>query len=147
MIGKLTYVCSPVQIKVKSDALALEYTEDGLLFTDGTELKADVIVFATGFVGSMKVAIRDMLGSDVADRIEDFWGINEEGEIKGAFKPSGRKKSVTLVQRVIALTTHLDPHLWMHGGTCIHARYMSRFIALQVRAALDGTPLPQAPKV
>ncbi len=126
--------------------MPLKYTEDGLKFTDGTELKADLIVFATGFVGSMKVAIRDMLGSGVADRIEDFWGINEEGEIKGAFKPSGRKKSVALQPRVTILTIHLDPHLWMHGGTCIHARYMSRYIALQIRAALDGTPLPQPPK-
>ena len=61
------------------------------MFSDGTELKADVVVFATGFVGSMKVAIREMLSSEVADRIEDFWGINEEGEIRGAFRPSGRK--------------------------------------------------------
>ncbi|KAK5327269.1 hypothetical protein LTR93_002653 [Exophiala xenobiotica] len=113
-------------IKVKSDALPLQYTGDGIKFTDGTELKADLIVFATGFVGSMKVAIHDLLGSDVAERIDDFWGVNEEGEIRGAFKPSGH------------------PNLWMHGGTCIHARYMSRFIALQVRAALDGTPLPIA---
>jgi hypothetical protein len=39
----------------------------------------------------MKVAIHDLLGSDVAERIEDFWGVNEEGEIKGAFVPSGRE--------------------------------------------------------
>ncbi|EXJ57737.1 uncharacterized protein A1O5_12527 [Cladophialophora psammophila CBS 110553] len=113
-------------IKIKSDALPLQYTEDGLKFTDGADIRADFIVFATGFVGSMKVAIHDILGSDVAERIEDFWGINEEGEIKGAFKPSGY------------------PNLWMHGGTCVHARYMSKFIALQIRAALDGTPLPVA---
>ncbi|MCJ1304388.1 hypothetical protein MMC08_007200 [Hypocenomyce scalaris] len=111
-------------IKVKSDALPVHYTEEGLMFNDGRELKADVIVFATGFVGTMKDTIREMLGSEVADRVEDFWGINEEGELKGAFKPSGH------------------PNLWMHGGTTTHARYMSRFIALQIRAALDGTPIP-----
>ena len=79
------------QIKVKSDALPVHYTEEGLMFNDGRELKADVIVFATGFVGTMKDTIREMLGSEVADRVEDFWGINEEGELKGAFKPSGRE--------------------------------------------------------
>jgi hypothetical protein len=84
-----------VQIKVKSDALPLQYTENGIKFTDGTELKADFVVFATGFVGSMKVVIHDLLGSDVAELIEDFWGVNEEGEIKGAFKPSGRKYSLS----------------------------------------------------
>ena len=79
------------QIKVKSDAVPVHYTEEGLMFNDGTHLKADVIVFATGFMGSMKDTIREILGSEVADRVEDFWGINEEGELKGAFKPSGRK--------------------------------------------------------
>ena len=76
---------------MKSDALPVHYTEEGLMFNDGTQLKADVIVFATGFVGTMKDTIREMLGSEVADRVEDFWGINEEGELKGAFKPSGRE--------------------------------------------------------
>ena len=93
-VGHLDANAYPIfdsQIKIKSDALPLQYTEDGLEFTDGTELKADFIVFATGFVGSMKVAIHDLLGSDVAERIEDFWGVNEEGEIKGAFIPSGRE--------------------------------------------------------
>jgi hypothetical protein len=65
------------------------------MFTDGSKIKADHVVFATGFVGSMKVAIRQLLGSEVADRIEDFWGVDEEGEIKGAFKPSGRELRFT----------------------------------------------------
>ena len=54
-------------------------------------MKADAIVFATGFVGTMKATIRELLGSDVADHVEDFWGVNEEGEVKGAFKPCGRQ--------------------------------------------------------
>ena len=61
------------------------------MFSDGEEVKADLIVFATGFVGGMKDSIREILGSEVADSIDDFWGLNKEGEIKGAFKPSGRK--------------------------------------------------------
>lgn len=89
----------------------------------------------------MKVAIRELLGSEVADRIDDFWGVDEEGEIKGAFRPSGRKLVPLPLRTIIILTSSSDANLWMHGGTCIQARYMSRFIALQVRAALDGTPL------
>ena len=61
------------------------------MFSDGQEIKADLIVFATGFVGSMKVSIYEILGAEVADCIDDFWGIDDEGEIKGAFKPTGRK--------------------------------------------------------
>lgn len=68
----------------------MAYTSTGLLFNDNTELEADVIVFSTGFIGNMKVAIEDILGSEVAERIEDYWGIDTEGEIKGSYRPCGR---------------------------------------------------------
>ncbi|KAK1765600.1 hypothetical protein QBC33DRAFT_579352 [Phialemonium atrogriseum] len=110
-------------IKIKSDALPTSYTEDGLLFDDGTELKADAIVHATGFVGNLRDVVRDIFGDEVSARVEDFWGLDSEGEIKGAFKASGQ------------------PQLWFHGGPCGHARYFSRFVALQIRAELDGVPL------
>ncbi|KAL1970059.1 hypothetical protein VTN77DRAFT_6464 [Rasamsonia byssochlamydoides] len=111
-------------IKIKSDALPVAYTEEGLLFSDGSHLKADVIVFATGFAGNMRDVVREIFGADVADGVEDFWGLNSEGELKGAFKPSGH------------------PRLWYMGGTIGHARYFSRFVALQIKAAVLGTPLP-----
>jgi cation diffusion facilitator CzcD-associated flavoprotein CzcO len=62
------------------------YTEKGILFDDGTELEADVIVFATGFEGNMKYLVRDIFGEDIAEQMGDFWGLDEEGEIKGAWK-------------------------------------------------------------
>jgi hypothetical protein len=76
---------------MKSDSLPVRYTEKGLLFGDGTELPADVIVFATGFVGNMRGEVRQLFGDRIADQVQDFWGIDEEGEIKGAWKPCGRK--------------------------------------------------------
>jgi flavin-dependent dehydrogenase len=79
------------QIKMKSDALPVGYTEDGLQFSDGSTLKADVIVFATGFTGNLRDIVRDVFGADVADKVEDYWGLNSEGELRGAYKPSGRK--------------------------------------------------------
>lgn len=130
------------QIKMKSDAGIARYDKDGLVFDDGTKVEADVIVYATGFVGNMRNSVRDMLGEEVAGQVEDFWGLNEEGELKGAYKPSGREyltfpnSESGLINRWAA-----DPHLWLHGGTCGQARFFSRFIALQIRAELDGTPL------
>ena len=50
-----------------------------------------MIVFATGFVGNMKNIVRDIFGDEVSERVEDFWGLDSEGEIKGAFKALGRK--------------------------------------------------------
>ncbi|KAI9659393.1 MAG: hypothetical protein M1821_001651 [Bathelium mastoideum] len=110
-------------IKVKSDATPVSYTEDGLLFSNGTHLKADVIVFATGFVGNLRLAVADIFGSDIANHLDDFWGLDEEGELRGAFKPSGH------------------PAFWYHGGTIGQSRYFSRFIALQIKAKLLGSPL------
>ena len=48
-------------------------------------------MFTTGFEGNMREALAPMLGTDVTSRLEDWWGIDEEGELKGAYKPSGRK--------------------------------------------------------
>lgn len=84
---------------MKSDALPTQYTSDGLLFSDGSELKADVVVFATGFVGSMKGGIRELFGSEVASRVEDFWGVDAQGEIKGAYKRLERKIYFRVLQR------------------------------------------------
>jgi hypothetical protein len=130
-----------LQIKMKSDSLPVSWTEDGLICSDGSHLKADVVVFATGFVCDLKLIVAELFGPQVAMQLEDFWGLDEEGEIKGAFKPTGRK--YTLLSKIANLTTLIvDPAFWFHGGAIGQARYMARFIALQVKAKLLGTPLP-----
>ncbi|KAK2739782.1 hypothetical protein FQN57_006479 [Myotisia sp. PD_48] len=110
-------------IKIKSNANLVGYAEDGLLFDDGSKLKANVVIFTTGFVGTIRDSIAVMLGQNIADQVEEFWGLDEEGELHGAFKPTGH------------------PALWYSGGTLGHTRFLSRFIALQIKAALLGTPL------
>lgn len=76
---------------MKSDSLPIEYTKDGLKCSDGSHLKGDIIVFATGFVLDMLKAVENIFGQKIASQVEEFWGLDEEGEIKGAFKPTGRK--------------------------------------------------------
>lgn len=61
------------------------------MFEDGSELKADIIVLATGFEMSFRPTVARILGADVAAQIEEFWGLDEEGEVRGAWKPIGRK--------------------------------------------------------
>ncbi|GAM34193.1 hypothetical protein TCE0_015f01609 [Talaromyces pinophilus] len=111
-------------IKMKTGSLPVCYTDTGLLFADGSHLKADVLVFATGFVGNLRDIVRQMFGDKVADRAGDCWGVDDEGEIKGAFKPLGQ------------------PGLWYIGGGINHARFYSRFIAMQIKAALEGKSFP-----
>jgi hypothetical protein len=48
---------------------------------------ADVIVFATGFESNMRLAAASILEQKVTNELEDFWGVDEEGELLGAWKP------------------------------------------------------------
>lgn len=96
--GQVSLTCVILdQIKIKSEALPAHYTRTGLAFSDGTEIAADLIVFCTGFVGNAKTDVVQIFGKDVASKIEDYWGLNDEGEIRGAFKPSGRKFFFTVL--------------------------------------------------
>lgn len=76
------------QITVKSDASPIQYTSTGLEFSDGSELEADVVVWCTGFeIDTRKHALR-WFGPDVANGLDDCWGLDEEGELRGVFKPT-----------------------------------------------------------
>jgi len=110
-------------IKVKSDSALTGFTETGLVFADGSTLDADVVVFATGFEGNMRLAARDLVGEDVGDKLEDWWGVDSEGELRGAWKPIGH------------------PGIWFTGGNVMLARFFSRFLALQIAADVKGMPL------
>ena len=79
------------EIKIKSDSLPVRYLEDGLEFADGSQLKGDVILFATGFLLNMKTQVSSLFSPEIAERMGDYWGVGGEGEIKGAFRPCGRK--------------------------------------------------------
>jgi lysine/ornithine N-monooxygenase len=47
---------------------------------DGSELKADIVVLATGY-DNMKTSVRKIMGDKVADRCKDVWDLDEEGEV------------------------------------------------------------------
>ncbi|CAL5871166.1 uncharacterized protein PFLUO_LOCUS5413 [Penicillium psychrofluorescens] len=112
-------------IKMKSKVIPIAYTPTGLELSDGSQLDADVIVFCTGFEGNMRTTAASIVGDDIADRLEDFFGVDEEGEIRGAWKPMN------------------CPGIWYTGGAIGHARYFSRFVALQIKADVANTPLQQ----
>jgi cation diffusion facilitator CzcD-associated flavoprotein CzcO len=87
-------------IKVKSDALITGFNEQGLAFDDGSTLEADVIIFATGYEGNMKVLAAPMLEDSVVEKLHDYWYVDNEGEIRGAWKPIGRKSNPSAFQAV-----------------------------------------------
>lgn len=60
------------------------FTPDGLEFEDGTELRADLVVFATGFeFDKFPEDVDAFLGPEVVGRLGPFWGLDEEGEMRG----------------------------------------------------------------
>lgn len=70
--------------------------EDGLICENGDFLKADVVVFATGFVSDLRIVAAQLFGHELAGQLESFGGLDEEGEQRGMFKPSGRKCILSL---------------------------------------------------
>ncbi|KAL3481715.1 flavin-containing monooxygenase [Aspergillus californicus] len=109
-------------IKVKSNATLTHYTPSGLGFTDGTELPADLIVFATGFDLNIQGRVRELFGDRVAEQVGPFSYMNDEGELEGAWKFN-------------------HPGLACNGGAIGPSRWYSRFLALHMKAILAGTPL------
>ncbi|CAK7274517.1 hypothetical protein SEPCBS119000_006212 [Sporothrix epigloea] len=103
------------KIKIKSGQAVSRVTEDGVELADGTHLSADVVVFATGYQ-NMRTKTRELFGDKLADQTRDVWGLDQEGELRSAWRSSGQ------------------PGYWYVGGGLGVARYYSRLLALQIKA-------------
>ncbi|KIJ18436.1 hypothetical protein PAXINDRAFT_167040, partial [Paxillus involutus ATCC 200175] len=75
-------------IKIKSGGSIERFTETGLKFADGSELEADIIVFATGY-GDPRDSMQAICGPEVADKVVPLWRLDEEGQSSGVWRPSG----------------------------------------------------------
>ncbi|KAI0487272.1 hypothetical protein F4859DRAFT_501795 [Xylaria cf. heliscus] len=107
------------KIKVKQGQEIDQVLPRGLRFEDGTELEADEIVFATGYQ-NMRTQTRLMFGDEIADRVGDVWGFNDEGEIRTIWQRSGH------------------PGFWFHGGNLAMCRFYSKLLALQIKGLEEG---------
>jgi len=109
-----------------------ELTETSVVLEDGTELAADLVVYATGY-GSMNGWVADLISQEVADKVGKCWGLGSdttkdpgpwEGEQRNMWKP-----------------TRQDG-LWFHGGNLHQSRHYSLYLALQLKARYEGIPTP-----
>ncbi|KAH7045367.1 putative potassium transport flavoprotein [Macrophomina phaseolina] len=107
---------------MKSGSALTEFTAIGLKFADGTEIPADVIVFATGYATGMKQSASQLLDPEVAEKLDESWLLDEEGNPRGSWKPIGHS------------------NIWFCPGDISHSRFFSRFIALQIKAEVEGKP-------
>ncbi|KAJ7904759.1 hypothetical protein B0H14DRAFT_2664275 [Mycena olivaceomarginata] len=107
------------KIKLKNDSLIARFTPTGLEFENGSELPADVVVFATG-VGDVRDNIRKVCGDELTDRCKPIWGLDADGEIQGCWRDLG------------------VPGLWYMMGNLAYCRFHSKHVALQIKAMEEG---------
>lgn len=120
------------RIKLKSGVEIERLTEDSVVLNDGTELKADLVVYATGY-GSMNQWAAKLISPEVADKVGKCWGLGSgtakdpgpwEGELRNMWKPTAQE------------------NLWFHGGNLMQSRLYSIFLSLQLKARMEGLPTP-----
>ncbi|AXF16539.1 NAD(P)/FAD-dependent oxidoreductase [Paraburkholderia caledonica] len=120
------------KIKLKSGVDVVELKEHSVLLSDGSELEADLIVYATGY-GSMNGWAADLISREVADKVGKVWGLGSnttkdpgpwEGEQRNMWKPTQQQA------------------LWFHGGNLHQSRHYSQYLSLQLKARMEGIPTP-----
>lgn len=106
--------------------------ENSVVFTDGSELPTDLLVYATGF-SPMSDWVATLISPEVADKIGSCWGIGSntkkdpgpwEGELRNMWKPTKQKG------------------LWIHGGNLAQSRFYSLLLALQIKARSESLSTP-----
>lgn len=76
------------EIKMESKAIK-GLSEDCILLEDGSEIPADLVVTCTGFDHDFRVDAARIVGKEVAEQMDDYWGMDAEGEIRGLAKKAG----------------------------------------------------------
>jgi putative flavoprotein involved in K+ transport len=118
-------------VKVRSGVEIAHIEETGVVLSDGSSLPADVIVYATGYL-PMNEWVAKIISREVADAIGPNWGYGSgtrgdpgpwEGELRNMWKPLKQEA------------------LWFHGGNLHLSRHYSKFVALQLKARLEGLPI------
>ena len=120
------------RIRLKSRVGIERINPRSVTLTDGTELPCDLLVYATGY-GSMNSWLADLISPEVADQVGKCWGLGSattkdpgpwEGELRNMWKP-------TPVE-----------NLWIHGGNLHQSRCYSQYLALQLKARMEGLATP-----
>lgn len=120
------------RVMLRSGVSIDKITPNRVVFTDGSEMDADLIVLATGY-GSMNGWAARLISEDVADKVGKVWGLGSdttkdpgpwEGEQRNMWKP-----------------TQQD-NLWFHGGNLHQSRHYSLYLALQLKARMEGIDTP-----
>ncbi|CAL1707423.1 unnamed protein product [Somion occarium] len=102
-------------IKVKQGIEPVGFTEHTLILSDGSEIEADAVIMACGF-HEIREVNKKLFGENIINRTREVFGIDKEGESKGAYRPSGH------------------PGLWFATGDFWVARSFSKPLAIQIKS-------------
>jgi cation diffusion facilitator CzcD-associated flavoprotein CzcO len=91
------------------------FAADGARMRDGTTLRADLVVLATGYKGQEHL-VRKLFGDAVAERVGPIWGFDERQELRNMFVATPQ------------------PGLWFIAGSLAQCRIYSKYLALQIKA-------------
>ncbi|QND67813.1 NAD(P)/FAD-dependent oxidoreductase [Mesorhizobium loti] len=120
------------EIGVRSGVAIKSLTPSGILFEEGTELAADAIIACTGYQ-SMNETVAAIVSREVADKVGPCWGLGSgvkgdpgpwQGELRNMWKPTAQEA------------------LWFHGGNLALSRFYSKYVALQIKARMEGVETP-----
>ncbi|WP_245486737.1 NAD(P)/FAD-dependent oxidoreductase [Mesorhizobium sp. M7A.F.Ca.MR.176.00.0.0] len=120
------------KIGIRSGVAIKSLTPSGILFEDGSELAADAIIACTGYQ-SMNETVASIVSREVADKVGPCWGLGSgvkgdpgpwQGELRNMWKPTAQEA------------------LWFHGGNLALSRFYSKYVALQIKARMEGIETP-----
>ncbi|KAH7881049.1 FAD/NAD-P-binding domain-containing protein [Lentinula edodes] len=103
------------KIKIKQGVEPERLTKYSMIFNDGSSVQADAIIFATGYY-YIRDIMKDTFGEETIELTAPVWGLDEEGEIQGSYRPSGH------------------PGLWFAAGDFFSSRFSSKQLALEIKA-------------
>lgn len=95
------------------------FVPEGLRMKNGEVVPCDLVVLATGFM-DMQEGIRRFVGDEVADRVGPIWGFDEDYQMRNMWRRTAQDG------------------FWVMGGGLIDARLHSRFLAIEIKASLEG---------
>ncbi|ODV95007.1 hypothetical protein PACTADRAFT_81553 [Pachysolen tannophilus NRRL Y-2460] len=108
------------KIRVKQGVEVERFTEDGVIFKDGSRIdNVSIVVLATGY-SNMRNTAEKIFGEKVASKLNEIWGLDNEGEFRAIYRYSGH------------------PNFWYAGGNLTIVRYYSRLLALKIIAQERG---------
>jgi len=111
------------KIRVQQGEIA-RFTPTGVVYSDGTEEQADIVVLCTGYT-NVRESVRPILGDEVTDSLATVWNVDERGEVRTSMRHSGHEK------------------LWFVANGLRIGRFLSKPVAVMIKAIEEGLLDPQ----